>query len=151
MLDTYTLCFTLALSLTTAFVFGVIPAAQSSCPDLIEALKENTRGSTAGLRRHRLRDGLVVLEIAIAMVLLIGAGLMLNSFLRLYSAPTGCDTRNVLTFQVRLPSGPFVNKSGVGPANSMVAHVCPSFSSRLGSASRASGGSSPPQEPFILR
>src|SRR5262249_38250227 len=77
-LDAHTLCFTVALSITTALVFGTLPAAQSSRPDLIEVFKDNTRGAP-GLRRHRLRAGLVVLEISIAMVLLIGAGLMVNS------------------------------------------------------------------------
>ena len=137
--------FTLALSLTTALVFGAIPAAQSSCPDLVEALKESTRGATAGRRSQRLRSGLVVLEISIAMVLLIGAGLMVNTFMRLYSAPTGCDTRNVLTFQVRLPSSQFVNKAGAvaGKSTAKSAPVCPPSSSKFGKASPESTVLSP--------
>ncbi len=119
-LDTRMLGFTALLSLATALAFGAIPAVQSSRPDLIEALKESTRGATAGTRRQRLRSTLVILQMSLAMVLLIGAGLMLKTFLRLYSAPAGCDTRNVVTFQVSLPGSQFVKKTGVIAGDSMV-------------------------------
>jgi putative ABC transport system permease protein len=119
-LDTRMLGFTFVLSLVTALVFGAIPAAKASSPDLIGALKESTRGAMASIRHQRLRSGLVVLEISAAMILVIGAGLMLNTFLRLYSAATGCDIRNVLTFQVRLSGGQFVKEAGVVAGNSIV-------------------------------
>ncbi|PYT27493.1 MAG: ABC transporter permease, partial [Acidobacteria bacterium] len=90
-LDTRTLGFTAFLSLATGLVFGAIPALQSSGSGLIEIIKETNRGATAGLQRQRLRSALVVLEMSVALVLLIGTGLMLNTFLRLYYAPTGCD------------------------------------------------------------
>ena len=112
-LDTPTLAFTALLSMATGLVFGVIPALQASGPDLIEIMKETTRGATASMQRGKFRSALVVLEISVALVLLIGAGLMLNTFLRLYNAPRGCDTRNLITFQVRLPSGRFVKKTGL--------------------------------------
>src|SRR5579872_4811208 len=119
-LDTRMLGFTALLSLATGLVFGLIPALQSSRPDLIESLKEATRGVTTGLRRQRFRSALVVLEMSLALVLLIGAGLMLNTFLRLYSSPTGCDCRHLLTFQVRLPSSQFVKKAGVAGGHPIV-------------------------------
>jgi putative ABC transport system permease protein len=108
-LDIRTLCFTALLSLATGLVFGVIPALQASGSDLIEIMKETTRG----IERQRLRSALVVVEMSVALMLLIGAGLMLNTFLRLYNAPTGCDTRNLITFQVRLPAGQFVKNTSV--------------------------------------
>ncbi len=112
-LDTRTLGFTALLSLATGLVFGVIPALQASGPNLSEIMKETALGATAGMHRQRLRSALVVVEMSVAQVLLIGVGLMLNTFLRLYNAPTGCDTRNVVTFQMQLPAGQFVKNTGV--------------------------------------
>lgn len=119
-LDIPTLVFTALLSLASGLVFGVIPALQASAPDLIEAMKETTRGATAGLRRQTLRGVLVVMEMSVALVLLIAASLMLNTFFRLYNAPAGCDTENLVTFQVRLPRGRFVTESGVPGSNPTV-------------------------------
>jgi putative ABC transport system permease protein len=116
-LDASTLAFTVLLSLTTALVFGVIPALQSSDPGLIEMIKGTSRSASVDVQHQRLRGALVALEMAIALMILIGAGLMLNTFLRLYNAPTGCDTRNLVTFQIRLPSGEFLKKTGVIEGN----------------------------------
>src|SRR5262249_38356463 len=110
-LDARILGFTALLSFGTALVFGAIPAAQASRPNLMEILKDSTRGATAATGQQRLRAALVVSEISLAMVLLIGAGLMMNPFLRLSTASTGCDTHNVVTFQVRLPAGEFTRKT----------------------------------------
>jgi putative ABC transport system permease protein len=110
-LDARMLSFTALLSFATALVFGAIPAAQASRPNLIEILKDSTRGTTAATRQQRLRAALVVSEISLAMMLVIGAGLMVNTFLRLSSASTGCDTRNIVTFQVRLPTSEFTRKT----------------------------------------
>jgi putative ABC transport system permease protein len=92
------LLFTLGVSVLTGLVFGLVPALQSSRPDLNESLKEGERGSTGG--RHRVRNALVVVEVAVALVLLVGAGLMVRSFWRLQQVETGFDARNVLTMQL---------------------------------------------------
>jgi putative ABC transport system permease protein len=84
-------------------VIGLIPAIASGKPELTEALKEGGRGSTTGLRRNRLRNALVVAEVALALVLLVGAGLLMKSFVRLQNVNPGFETRNVLTMEVSLP------------------------------------------------
>jgi len=72
-------------------------------PELTEALKEGGRGSTTGLRRNRLRNSLVIAEVALALVLLVGAGLLMKSFIRLQNVNPGFESRNVLTMEVSLP------------------------------------------------
>lgn len=102
-IDTRVLLFTLGLSLSTAIVFGLIPAIQASNPDLNNTLRESTRTSAGsrGLTRHAL----AVCEIALAMVLLIGAGLTINSVLHLQKVDPGFDPHNLLTLRIRLPEG----------------------------------------------
>ncbi len=99
-LDRNVFGFTLAASLLTGIVFGVAPALQSSRPDLNETLKEGGRGSTGG--RQRARSALVVAEVALALVLLIGAGLMLKTFSRLWQIDAGFNPKNLLTMTLSL-------------------------------------------------
>ncbi|MFY9556007.1 MAG: ABC transporter permease [Blastocatellia bacterium] len=99
-LDKNVLGFTIAASVLTGIVFGLAPALQSSRPDLNETLKEGGRGSTPG--RHRVRAVLVVSEIALALVLLIGAGLMLKTFSGLRNIDAGFNPKNLLTMMFSL-------------------------------------------------
>jgi predicted permease len=99
-IDGQVLGFTLAVSLLTGIIFGLVPALQSSKPNLHETLKDAGRGTTSG--RHFVRNVLVVVEVALALVLLIGAGLMMRSVIRLTDIPPGFDSENVLTLAVSL-------------------------------------------------
>jgi putative ABC transport system permease protein len=101
--DLVVLAVTLAICIGTGIIFGLAPGLASSRPELTEALKEGGRGSTVGARRNRLRNGLVIAEVALALVLLSGAGLLIKSFTRLQNVNPGFNPRNALTFEVSLP------------------------------------------------
>ncbi len=94
--------FTLAVSILTGIVFGLIPSIHASKPDLNEALKEGSRGSTGGVAGKRIRSVLVAVEVALSLVLLIGAGLMIRSFLRLQQMNLGFNPDNVLAVNLSL-------------------------------------------------
>ena len=95
--------FILAVSVFTGLVFGVAPALQVSKMDLNEGLKESSRGGSDSPRRHRVRAFLVVSEVALSLVLLVGAGLMIRSFSRLLAVDPGFKADHVLTAFVSLP------------------------------------------------
>lgn len=101
-LDGRVLLVTLLVSIGTGILFGLAPAFSSGNPELTEALKEGGRGSTSGVRRNRLRNALVITEVALALVLLISAGLLMKSFVRLQSVDPGFNPRNVLTMELSL-------------------------------------------------
>ncbi|HVG35488.1 MAG TPA: ABC transporter permease [Pyrinomonadaceae bacterium] len=103
-IDLRVLGFTLLVSLVTGIVFGLVPALQSTNPDVNESLKESVRGSTGGRSRNRVRSLLIVSEVALSLVLLIGAGLLFRSFLRLQAVELGFRPQNLLTFRLT-PSG----------------------------------------------
>ena len=96
------LAFTLALSLATGVAFGLVPALGASKVDLNHSLKESSRGSTGGARQYRLRGLLVSAEVALALVLLAGAGLLIRTFVALSRADLGLDPHNVLTMRIAL-------------------------------------------------
>jgi putative ABC transport system permease protein len=105
-LDGRALGFTAACSLLTGFVFGTVPALEASNPDLNETLKEGGR-SGSGSGRHRLRSLLVVGEIALSLVLLVGAGLMMRSFMSLQNVNAGINPSGVLTMYIALPGAKY--------------------------------------------
>jgi predicted permease len=100
--DYRVLGFTVAVSLITGLLFGLAPALQGSTTDLLPALNEGGRSGT-GAARQRTRNAFVVVQVALAMVLLAGAGLMINTVLRLEHVDPGFDVSNLLTFQMQLP------------------------------------------------
>src|SRR3954451_22718047 len=106
-LDWRIVLFASALGVGSAIAFGLFPALQASRPQLIDSLKEGGRGGLGGGRGQRVRNGLVVAEVALALVLLIGAGLMVRSFFRTQAIDIGIDPANTLTFRVGMPPSQF--------------------------------------------
>jgi predicted permease len=102
--DGAVLAFTAGVSLLTGVLTGLLPGLRVSRPDLGEALKETGRSATTGLRLKRARGVLVVTEIAVTLVLLVGAGLLVKSFARLQQTELGFEPRNLLTMVVGAPS-----------------------------------------------
>jgi predicted permease len=102
-IDRWVLGYTLIISLLTGLLFGLVPALQVSKPNLNELLKEGVRSSPASFGRNPVRSLLVVAEVALSLVLLISAGLMIRSFVRLQNVNPGFDPKNVVTMQVNLP------------------------------------------------
>jgi len=102
-LDWRVLGFTLFVSVLTGIVFGLVPAIHSSKTELTESLKEGGRSGAEGARRNRIRGVLVVGELAIAVVLLVGAGLLIQSLWRLRQVSPGFESQNLLTFVVGIP------------------------------------------------
>jgi putative ABC transport system permease protein len=102
-LDMRVLGFTLLVSILTGVLFGLVPAIHSSKTDLNESLKEGGRGTSEGIRRNRLRAVLVTAEVAIAVVLLVGAGLLIQSLWRLQHVDAGINPHNVITFEMGVP------------------------------------------------
>jgi len=107
--DARVLVFALALSLVTGVLFGVGPALVSSSPDVTDALREAGRSAT-GRRAPRLRSALVILETALALVLLAGAGVLLKAFVTMRSTPPGFQPDHLLAVDVRLPMPRFARR-----------------------------------------
>jgi putative ABC transport system permease protein len=101
--DLVVLIVTAIAAVGTGILFGLIPAFATAKPELTEALKEGGRSSTTGAQRNQVRNSLVIAEIALALVLLVGAGLLLKSYARVQNVDPGFDRRNVFTSEVNLP------------------------------------------------
>jgi putative ABC transport system permease protein len=102
-LDVRALLYTLLLTIVTGVLFGLAPAWRASAASLLQRLNEGARSGSASLRRNRLRSSLVIGEIALALLLLAGAGLLLRSFVRLMSVHTGFAPHGLLTLRIALP------------------------------------------------
>jgi putative ABC transport system permease protein len=101
-LDARVLAFTMLVSMLTGIIFGLVPALQASRTDLTGGLKEGSRGATEGPRRSRFRSSLVVSEVALSLVLLISAGLLIRSFVRLVRTDPGFDPARVVALDIPL-------------------------------------------------
>lgn len=113
-LDVWVLGFSAALSLVTSLLFGLVPALAVSKVSAYDTLKAGSHSLTAGRRQHRLGNLLVMTEVALAMVLMLGAGLLLNSFLRLQSVDPGFqpDRRLSFTIDLAVPKYPHPSSQG---------------------------------------
>jgi predicted permease len=112
-LDWRILCFTFLLSLVTGTLFGLVPALHASRIDLNSTLKETGARSGSGLRQNKVRGVLVITEIALAMVLLVGAGLLIRTFAALHSVDPGFDAHNVLTMETALTGTRFDHTAAI--------------------------------------
>jgi predicted permease len=108
-MDGWVLAFTMGLSLATGMLFGLAPALQVSHANIVDALKEGALSSTAGRGRHALRSSLVVVQMALALVLLVGSGLLIHSLLHLQNVNPGFDPHNVMTSNVDLPDAKYTD------------------------------------------
>ena len=101
-LDVAVMIVTAAVAIGTGIVFGLVPALATAKPELTESLKEGGRSATTGTRTNQVRNSLVIAEIALALVLLVGAGLLLKSYARVQNIDPGFDRQNVWTAEVNL-------------------------------------------------
>jgi putative ABC transport system permease protein len=111
--DAGVLLFTLTASLATAIICGLIPALQSSRADLQQALKESSRSATGGTRSRLVRNVLVVSEIALSLVLLIGAGLAIRSFMRVQQIDPGFQVDRLVTMEINSPRSRYADEGRV--------------------------------------
>ena len=107
------LAFSAALSLLTGLIFGLAPALSATRADVMETLKEGGRGESAGRHGAKIRNFFVVAEVAIAFVLVIGAGLLIRSFIRVVNTDSGARVENVLTAVIALPSAQYSDSNRV--------------------------------------
>ncbi|PYQ73836.1 MAG: hypothetical protein DMG04_12470 [Acidobacteria bacterium] len=119
-LDWRVTAFTIGLSLVTGVMFGLFPALQTSKPDLVSTLKEASGRSGTSLRHKRVRSVLVVTEMALALVLLVGAALLIRTFVGLRSVESGIDAHNVLTFQTSLAGTAYSSTASVSNLTTQV-------------------------------
>jgi len=106
-LDTPVLFFSLGLAVVTALLFGLAPAVQMARRDIVEPLKDSSRGISGGFRRGKLRSTLVVVEVALSLVLLTGAGLMMRTFAAIQQVDLGFNPNNILVARLPFPRGQY--------------------------------------------
>jgi putative ABC transport system permease protein len=106
--------FAIGIGGLSSVIFGLFPALQSSQPHIVDVLKDGGRSGAGGVKSQRVRSSLVVAEVALALILLIGAGLMMRSFMTLQHTDIGADPSNTLTFRVGLPETQFPEKEMPG-------------------------------------
>ena len=111
--DWRVVAFTMAVSLVTGVVFGLFPALQASRVDLNLTLKESSGRSGSGFRQNKTRSILVVVEVALALVLLVGASLLIRSFMKLRAVNPGFESHNVLTLRMSLTEPQYTKSAGV--------------------------------------
>jgi putative ABC transport system permease protein len=111
--DWRVLAFTLGMALLTGILFGLFPAIGASRPDLNSTLKESSNRSGSGFRQNKARSLLVISEVSLALVLLIGAALLIRTFIALRQVNPGFDPRNVLTLEMSLTGDQFKKTAGV--------------------------------------
>ena len=111
-LDVRVFAFGLLVSLITGILFGLAPAFATARASLSETLKTNARGSSEGFRGNRLRNSLVVTQLALSVVLLVGAGLLIHSFFRLQEVDPGFRPTRLVVATISLPSKDYANTSG---------------------------------------
>ncbi|MGB6200664.1 MAG: ABC transporter permease, partial [Candidatus Acidiferrales bacterium] len=99
------LFFTLGVAVATAMLFGLVPALQAAKRDIVDPLKDSGRGVSGGFRRGKLRSALVVVEVALSLVLMAGAGVMMHTFVKLADADLGFDPNNILVVRLPFPKG----------------------------------------------
>lgn len=102
-MDWWVLVFTAGISLASGVLFGAAPALELSKPDLNAVLRDEGRGTSGGRSRNRGRNLLVIAQVALSMLLLVGSGLLIRSFVRLRTASPGFDPAHVVTMQIELP------------------------------------------------
>jgi predicted permease len=112
-IDTRVFLFTSILSLTAGLLFGLAPALQATRINLVEELKGRGQASSEGNRQNRVRSLLVISEIALSLVLLIGAGLLIKSFMRLQEINPGFEAKNVLALRLSLPRNRYTDREKV--------------------------------------
>ncbi|MEP6686123.1 MAG: ABC transporter permease [Verrucomicrobiota bacterium] len=108
--DWRVILFAIGTGAISSVLFGSFPALHASQPHLVEVLKEGGRSGAGGVKGQRVRSSLVVAEVALALILLIGAGLMMRSFMKLQKMDIGADPSHTLTFRVGLPEAQFPDK-----------------------------------------
>ncbi|HZS57405.1 MAG TPA: ABC transporter permease, partial [Bryobacteraceae bacterium] len=112
-LDWRVLVFTVAITVLTSLLFGLLPALRGARTDLNVTIKESASRSGSGFRQNKARTSLVVTEVALAVVLLVGAGLLIRTAIAIYAVNPGFDTRNVLTMRMSLASGQYNTSTAI--------------------------------------
>jgi putative ABC transport system permease protein len=113
LLDWNIVIFSIGIAVLTGLIFGTFPALQASKANVASNLRESSGRSGTGMKHNRIRSVLVVSEVALALVLLVGAGLLIRTFIGLQNANSGLDPRNVLTVQTSLAGGNYATSAKV--------------------------------------